>query len=287
MPVSSLKRIIKSEVIKQRIKNAIADGFDNNVVMLDMEGLFKSWDSEIITTIELAAYLKKSGQVSSMSCRKGVYLKTFKKLNKEYLEGKTSDSLEALKHIFIASRGSCFNWISYELQSEHLPVISEAMKLVKKLEKYFKSHPIHKSSRVQVSHCRHALKELAGMVVDVLWVWREYEDRVDGLVEFYEEVNKLQLPPYKWGSSKKVWPALRLSNDLCEQLDKLPIQVKAFYVRSMCLGEWFYVSRSEIKSKIVEEVNQWLYDRGGVENVLYTSISLKKIIALDESVVIP
>ena len=252
-----------------------------------MEGLFKSWDSGIITTLELASYVRKSGQVSSMSCRKSVYLKTFRKLNKEYLEEKTSDSLEALKHIFIASRGNCFNWIDYELQNEHLPVIAEAMKFVKKLEKYFKSSPIHKNSKVQVSHCRQALKELAGMVITITWIWRKYEDRVDGLTEFYSEVNKLQLPPYEWGSSKKVWPPLRLSNDLCEQLDKLPIQVKAFYARSMCLGEWFYVSKSEVKSKIVEEVNQWLYKRGGIENVLYTSISTKKIIALDESVVIP
>lgn len=287
MPVNSIKRVIKNSTIRKRIKSIVVESYNNNVLLMDLEGLFKLWDAELICTLELASFIKKTGAISSMSCRKSVYLKTFRKLNKEYLQDKTSDSLEALKYILIASRGNCFNWISYEIEQDHLPIIAEAMQLVKKIQKKLKTDGTSKPRPAAKTHCSQAMKELAGLIVTLGWAYRPYEDRAAGLIEFYNLVNKFQLPPYEWGSSKKIWPAIRLENELCEALNKLPIQVKAFYVRSMCLGEWFYISRSEIKSNIVEEVNQWLYDRGGIENVLYTSISTKKIIALSENVVIP
>lgn len=283
VPTASIKRVLKNPEVKKRLRDILSDSYNNRVIVMDMEGLFKAWDSELITTLELASYIKQTGAISTMSCRKGIYMSTFRKLSKEYVESKTSDSFNAIMHILISSRGSCFNWINYEINDYHIPIIAYGIRLLKKVQKrHTDAYPTRSGA-----YAKSAMKELAGLFVALNWSRKPYENRPEGILEFYEVVKKYQLPFYEWGSSKKTWPALRLDSSLVEELDKLPIQVKEFYARSMSLGEWFYISKSEIKAKIVDEVNQWLYERGGVENLLYRSVSVKKIIALDSSVVIP
>ena len=46
------------------------------------------------------------------------------------------------------------------------------------------------------------------------------------------------------------------------------------------------MSRASVKFQIVEEVNDWLYEQGGFDNILYKDISLKKLIALTDDVYI-
>lgn len=283
MPVASIKRVIKNEALKSSIKEKISSAYLDGICLFDLEGLFKSWDAKLISTIELASYIKKSGSISTMSCRKSVYVKAFRELNREYLEGKTSDSMEAIISIMLMSRSSCFRWITYDLEDAHLPVIAEAFKISKKLYKRNKAS----KERFGTSYARAAAKELAGLITMLTWDKKPYIERFTGLQDFYETINKLELPPHEWGNSKHCWPTVSLDAELCRELDKLPMATKAFYARSMSLGGWFHMTKSEPKAKIAEEVNQWLYERGGVENLLYNKISLKKIIALDDSVVIP
>ncbi len=138
-----------------------------------------------------------------------------------------------------------------------------------------------------MSPCVTAIKELSGLVVKLTWDTQSFQDRYLYLKEFYDLVNRLGLAHHEWGNSKQTWPPVKIDYKAALELDKLPIQVKAFYARNKCFGEWFHLTRSETKSKIVEEVNDWLYETGGVENLLYNKVSIKKIIALDESIVIP
>jgi hypothetical protein len=283
VPVSSIKRVIKNESIKQRLRGIIAECYETGVSILDMEGLFKAWDTGLIHTIELASYIRKSGAISSMSCRKGVYLKTFRKLDHELVMEKTPDSVEAFISIFLMSRGNCFNWCRWEINQRHLPIIADSIKIASKIKKDARRG----KTNIYKSYVNTALRELCSLFVELTWAKKSFQERRSYLTDFYELTKKYELPPIEWGSSKHCWPTISLDRELSEELQKLPIQVKTFYAKSMCLGSWFHMTKSEPKHSIAMEVNEWLYKKGGVGNLLYNKTSLKKIIALDDSVVIP
>ena len=284
VPVSSLKRVIKNEKVKNRLRNIIEEGYSSKVTLFNLEAIFKSWDAGLITTGEMGSYIRKGGAVSTMSCRKGVYLKGFRRLSKEYLEEKTADSMNTLSSLLLASRGLCFNWISYEIEAAHLPAIIEAFRASREINKKAAAGIIHGAYR---SNSKTASYELAGLIVSIEWSRFSYTQRPQALKSFYDFVHKNNLPPYEWGNTKACWPAIKFDNDLCLELEKLPMPIQAFYARAKCIGDWVHLTASEAKSRIVNNVNQWLYERGGVENLLYKSIHLKKIIALSDNVVIP
>jgi hypothetical protein len=283
MPIGSIKRVVKNKNVKTKLKSIIEENYTTGVILLDMESLFNAWDAEIINNLELAEYISKTGGVGSMSCRKRVYLKVIRKLNKEFIEKRTHESFRALINILLFSRSICHNWFSYEMTQENLVVLAEALKLAKKLVKKTRNSDSTRGGAPYLT----TIKDLSGLILKLIWETKPYPITDKRLEEFYNEVNKLNLSHHEWGNSKQTWPPLRLDLSASEEVDKLPIQIKAFYARGKCFGEWFHVTRSDTKSRIIEEVNNWLYERGGVENLLYNSISVRKIIALDESIVIP
>lgn len=283
MPINAIKRVIKKDEVKKKLRDTIEESYRVGVVFFDMESLFNAWDIGLIGTLELAEYISKTGAICSMSCRKRVYLKIIKKLNKDFLENKSYESSRALINILLFSRSICINWFSYEMTQDNLLIASEALKVAKKLYKKIKAD----RSAHQISKCSTAIKELSGLVVKLTWDTKPFQDRPSYLKEFYDLTNKLGISHHEWGNSRQTWPPVKIDYETAYELDKLPIQVKAFYARNKCFGEWFHLTRSETKSKIVEEVNEWLYKTGGVENLLYNKVSIKKIVTLDESIVIP
>ena len=70
-----------------------------------------------------------------------------------------------------------------------------------------------------------------------------------------------------------------------EKLDKCPDEVKEFFCRSGCLGNWASATGTDIKYKIVDSVNWGIYLREGVgaSNLLFNSCSMRKVISLDPS----
>lgn len=282
LSVSSLKRVISNEKTKLRIKFTISEAFEAKASCLSMEGVFKAWDAGLINTYELGSYIRSHGGTSSQSCRKGVYSKTFKKLSKEYLEEKTGDSLKAMAIILLFSRSSCFRWIEYDLSKDHLPVIAEALKAAIALEKRDLSLKNRTSPNIKSS-----LKDISGLFTHVAWHSVPHGDRKNNLANFYHLVNKYNLSHYQWGNFKRCSPSIRFESDFCKELESLPMSAQAFYARAGCVGDWVHMGSNDAKLRLVENVNEWLYKRGGVGNLLYNQVSLKKIIALSDNVVIP
>ena len=282
LSVGSIKRVISNEKTRLRLKFIISEAYASKIICLSMEGVFKAWDAGLINTYELGSYIRSRGGTSSQSCRKGVYSKTFKKLSKEYLEEKTGDSLRAMAIIFLFSRSSCFRWIEYNLSEDHLPVIAEALKAAIALEKKDLGLKNRTSPNIKSS-----LKDISGLFTHVAWHSVPHADRKNNLANFYCLVNKYNLSHYQWGNFKRCWPAIRFESDFCKELESLPMAAQAFYARAGCVGDWVHMGSNNAKLRIVENVNEWLYKRGGVGNLLYNQVSLKKIIALTDNVVIP
>lgn len=275
LPVTSLKRALKSEKTMSKIRSFLVDPRERT--NFSLESVFKAYGSNAINEIELYEMLKSISYVGSLSCRKSVYMRTFKLLLKAFDE-KVEGSSKTLAMVLLASRSSCIRWIEYSLEAKHLSTIARAIITAKKIKK--------KAGQGVSTACKTTIHMLCGLVTGILWDPLNFEQRKASLGLLYKSLCQLGLEGHMWGDTKKTWGAIQLTNEMCESLLEEDIRVQAFYVKSKSLGNWFHVQKSSSKYIIVENVNNWLYERGGLENVLYKEISLKKIITISDDVVI-
>ncbi len=271
LPVTSLKRAFKYEKTKAKAKSFFANG------NFSLETIFKAYGSELIDEVQLYQSLKSISYVGSLSCRKSVYVRTVKQLLKNF-DNRPETTGRAIAMILLSSRVSCINWVDRLFDRKHLYFVSRAMLTAKKIKK-------RRGSGVSQA-TRSTIQALSSIISGVLWGQLNYEERKTGLASFYKSICQLGLENHQWGDSKQTWNSVIITQEICEELLKEDIRVKAFYVKALCLGTWFHVQKSSAKFQIVEEVNDWLYEQGGFDNILYKDINLKKIIALTNDVVI-
>ena len=276
LPVSSLTRAFKYSKTRENSRKIVFEQAED----FTMEALFKAYNGGLYNEEELYQCLRRTALVGSMSCRKSTYTRTIKSLLKLYDE-KPKEVGRTISIILLSSRASCIDWIKYYFTTKHLDAIATTIKTAKKLFRKPQSNSSGKGSQAKTN-----IKVVSSIVTRLLWEPLDFEDRKKNLGSFYKTICKLGLENHQWGDSKETWGAVILTNELCESLQNEDIKVKAFYVRNKCLGNWFQAHRSSAKFAIVEEVNQWLYKRGGIENVLYKQIDLKKIISISTDVVI-
>lgn len=274
LPVSSLTRAFKYPKTRENSRKMVFEYAGD----FTMEALFKAYNGGLYNEEELYQCLRRMASIGSMSCRKSTYTRTMKSILKEYDE-RPEEVSPTLSVILLASRASCIEWVKYHFTTKHLDAIAATIKAAKKLFKKSHGHAPSSSSKTNI-------RVISSIVTGLLWEPLDFEQRKKNLGNFYKAICKLELENHEWGDSKKTWGAVVLTNELCESLKDEDIKVKAFYVRNKCLGNWFHVQKSSTKFAIVEEVNQWLYERGGIENVLYKQIDLKKIISISPDVVI-
>lgn len=269
LPVTSLKRAFKYEKTRAKIRKLLKGEGGN----FSLEAMFKAYNSELIAEDELYECLKYISFVGSLSCRKSVYTKTIKLLFKSLDEQKYGAD-KAMAMILIASRSTCIRWIQYMFEHKHLKIIASALLTAKRLGK--------KAS----STSRTTIQMLGSMITGVLWDPLNFDQRKNSFESIYKSMCKLGLDTHPWGDTKFTWGAIHITNEMCDELLKEDIRVKAFFVRNKCLGTWFSVQKSSSKFQLVEEVNDWMYKRGGFENLLYNSVSLRKIVTISDDVII-
>mgnify|MGYP006229339525 CR=1 FL=1 len=271
LPVTSLKRAFKYEKTKIKVRSFFTNGG------FSLETIFKAYGSGLIDEVQLYQSLKTISYVGSLSCRKSVYVRTIKILLSQF-DNRPDAVGRAISMILLSSRVSCINWVDRLFEHKHLYAVSRAILAAKKIKK-------RRGSGVSQA-TRSTIQALSSIVSGVLWGQLNYEEKRTGLSSFYKSVCQLGLENHQWGDSKQTWNSVIITQEICEELLKEDIRVKAFYVKSLCLGTWFHVQKSSVKFQIVEEVNDWLYDQGGFDNILYKDISLKKLIALTDDVYI-
>lgn len=274
LPVSSLKRAFKHPKTKNKIYEMVWDApYD-----LTYEGLFKAYNAELYDEMGFFECLKKSASIGSMSCRKSTYTRTVRALLKKF-EANEFEAGSALSVILLSSRASCVNWVQGLFGDTHLPIIAGAIHAAKKAGK--------PQGRKPSGPTKSIVRQLTSIISSIVWYNLDFEGRKTSLSATYKRLCQLGLEGHAWGDSKQTSPyAIQLTNQLAYELEKEPINVKAFYVRAKCLGTWFHVQKSDAKYRIVDEVNQWLYERGGVDNMIYKSIPINKVISISEDTII-
>ena len=269
LPTTSIKRSCKYEKTRIRVRDLLIKGGNE----FSLEALFKAYSSEVITELELYECLRYISYVGSLSCRKSVYTRAIKLMLKA-LEEKKPGANKALAMILVASRSSCLRWIEYTFEHKHLEVLASALLTAKRVSKKFSS-----TSKTTI-------QLIGSIITGILWEKFNFEERKANLEYIYKSMCKLSLDTHPWGDTKFTWGPIQITNEMCDELLKQDIRVKAFFVRNKCLGTWFSVQKSSSKFQILEEVNNWMFKRGGFDNLLYNSVSLKKIVTISDDVII-
>lgn len=277
LPTASLKRAFKYPKTREKARRLLISGASKTSYDFSLESLFKLYGSDVISEGELYEMLRNISYVGCLSCRKSIYVRAIKSLFKAVDEDKENSS-KALAMILLASRASCLKWIEYSFEKKHLKIIASAILTAKRIKK--------KAGHGVSVACKTTIQMLSGIVIGLLWEPLDFWERRQNLGELYKALCKLGLENHEWGDTKMTWRAVQLTNEMCEDLLKEDIKVQAFYARSKSLGTWFHVQKSSAKYQVIERVNNWLYERGGIENVLYKEISLKKVITISDDVVI-
>ena len=285
LSVTSLKRTFKHPTTKSKATKLLVDTMREGVGRLTLEAVLKAYNSELVSAEELFYQLKIITIVGSLSCRKSTYTKAFKNLLGK-AETDTPGADDSICAILISSRSSCINWVELDIKKRHLETISKALNIGVELEKKIVGKSGNNNFKPALSGVRASIKTLAAIISRCIWGTMNFEERKAGLEYFCSYVSNLGLKDFEWGNSKRNYSPVQLNQELAFELNKETIEVKMFYAKNKSLGNWFHMQKSDVKFLILEEVNQYLYDVGGIDKLLYRDINLKKIISISDDVLI-
>lgn len=285
LSVTSLKRTFKHPITKSKATRLLVDTMREGVGRLTLEAVLKAYNSELVSAEELFYQLKIITIVGSLSCRKGTYTKAFKNLLKQS-ENNVPGANDSICAILISSRGSCVNWVEFDIEKRHLKTISNALSISIELEKKIVSKSGDNNFKPALSGVKSSIKILASIISRCIWGTMNFEERKAGLEYFYNYASDLGLKDFEWGNPKRNYSPVQLNQELAFELNKESIEVKMFYAKNKSLGNWFHMQKSDVKYLILEEVNQHLYNVEGISELLYKDINLKKIISISDDVLI-
>lgn len=265
LPVSSLTRAFKYHKTRENSRK-IVFGCTNDFTI---EALFKVYNCGLCNEKELFQCLKGMCFVGSLSCRKSTYTRAMKSLLKEY-EDKPEEAGPTISIVLLSSRASCIGWVKPLFNESHLPIVASAILAAKKI--------LNKNISAASSSAKAGanIRVISSIVTELLWGTLDFEEKKKNLGSFYKRICQLGLENHGWGDFKFTCHPLMLSGEIENELMKKDIRVKTFFVKNYCLGRLFCVQRSDSMYRLLEEVNSWLYEQGGIENTLYRFVPLNK-----------
>jgi hypothetical protein len=272
---SALDRTLKNKAAVAKIKNLSRGAIYSKQIYcpFELESILMLYKVGVIDQTDLMQALSMFG-IASTSAKKRLYSDFFNKTLKEYSESKSEKEKSFLVKLFskliMISRGHTLHWIDYwQMRSpEKIDFIAKVLKTIRTAagEKYLLSD--HRRTFVGIL-CSYAINKLnvsprkTGDFEAVYEFFHAYALE-DSLGEFRAMMN---LRPQEW----------------VKEIEDCSIRAKEFFIRSGSLGTWVAMSESDKKYQIFNEVNNDLYERSGLDNLIFNSCSMRKIVTIDDS----
>lgn len=284
MSAQAFRRAIKNPKVLDKIQGIYNEAPRVNTVWsFSLESLTILYREGVIGEEELIYGLKNYG-TGSESSRKMLFTKYIKKIYQLYCEGKTSYDKEIavtiLAHTFNICRAHVISWVvtsdilyfgaerwSGELYSSVLSCLSKINKNIKS-KKLFNAEAMRACEKITA---RYIFKFLL-------------KDNLtrEGFDSVYAFIKSKDLCEIRFGSAGLTIPPGLVP---LEELNKCDINVKNFFCRTGSLGDWVGTTGSDMKYQIVKEVNEYFYERDGVEEgtLLFNRCSIRKVVSLQEN----
>ena len=258
----------------ENIQLVVRKSISENVYpQFDLESILTLYKRKVLTESDVLTAISRYG-ICSVSTKKRSYSDFIHQIWTKYKVEKNPDKKELLSNVFtaiiLASRSHAIKWIHYSDKlrgKEFNDLIAKAYKV-----------SFLKKSPVILRDTQRGLLDILGRSASEKFFCgdRKSED-IEELYSFFKE----------HGILKEVMSSRNLRINLAydyvlNELEKCPIEVKDFFVRTCSIGSWAPVDRSSPKYRIVNEVNEYAYSKDGVgSKLVFNSCTLGKVISLD------
>ncbi len=276
---TALDRALKNKTVFSNIQMLVRQTFtsDQNVYMpYEIEGLLCLHKRGVITDQDLSTASAKFG-MASVSAKKRVYNDFFNTMVSRYASEKNEDKknffVSLFARILIISRSHTLGWIDpYSTATSREVFIDFIAKVFKKVtlvtgDKYLTSDHRRALSGILCYYVRSKFNSSKQEASDFQAVHDFFEsyDITEAIISNRPGLN------------------FRHSGWM-KEIDKCPIEVKSFLVRSESLGSWVPVTDSDGRYKIFNEVNEHIFEKSGIsKKLLFRECSLRKIISINDS----
>jgi hypothetical protein len=264
---TTLKRAIKKLQVRTKIFDIAISG--NELSLCSVLVLYRE---DLITDEVFYQSLCKFG-ISSTSTSKFLFKRTLDLLHKKYFN--TEDVLlkeliaRNIAALLLVVRLHAYSWIVSNNSDE----IGE---LYTKVLKYMLPH--HKTKK---SLTRDGVRKIGTIVTT--YIRRRFlkTPTTEAITNAYNYIKANELTPFKFSEFGLIFTSENAINGMLSCSD----EVKDFFARGGCLGNWVAVSETP-KFYILNGVNELAYLTGGLDNLLFKECTIRKIIAFDNTYVL-
>lgn len=278
MTTGGLRRALKTPSTMERVRSlyASADALER-VWPFSLETMIVLYKEGAITSLQLFDGMSNFA-VGSTSMRKSLFSKYIKDLHQEYMTSRSTAQAEFAPKLIAKSliifRSHMMHWLWNCFTNKQLD--DWAGELYAKVLRYMisysksKSHLVYDNLRTVGSLVAQHLK--SNIITD--------SPTKETLTQAYSFVATNGLQDQKFSK----YGFLLHKGSGIAILDECEIQVKEFFCKAGCLGTWASATGSDVKYKIINEVNEHIYSRDGVGhgNLLFDKCSLRKVVSLDD-----
>ena len=275
VPIGIFRRALKSSELKFRLAELYSTANKSQEVWpFTLETMLVFHQEKVITTEQLFAGLSNFAP-GSVSARKRLYLKYIDTILKSYKNTKNFAEKEFLPRLLaktiLVSRGHVVNWIYYSTTEGEKWTGELYCDVAKHMLGYLANKSIRGLTGIKV------VGKMAGRFI------------FDKLTELPYSAKKIS-DTYNFIVSKNLsgdkafseWGVVVVDRAWMDELDKCSIEVKKFFCKSGCLGDWASATGTDIKYKLLNDVNNYIYLQEGVgkSNLLFNTCSIRKVITL-------
>lgn len=249
-------------------------------------------------TFESLIILHKEGAISSEdllkgmanysvggeSARKSVVKKFSQKIYALYSTAQDSLQKELttllLAKALIICRSHSVHWIVDGLTGSDIK--NWAGELYSSVLYYLVNRPVEKSKKSFNSDAIKASGKVVTEYINRTFLRKEKTLKAENITAAYNFIKSKELEELRFASFDLL-PFINTTDNQLMELDNCAMEVKTFYCKAGCLGDWVPANGSGVKYKIITEVNEHIYSSEGLKNpanLLFNKCSVRKIISL-------
>lgn len=280
MTAAGFKRALRNKSLFSKLA-AIYSEADASVDAwpFSLETMISIHREGIIKTEQLFTGLSNYGP-GSTSTRKGVYIKYIKSFYANYLLVKSFAEKDFVAKLLakslLISRPHVMHWVLNCLSSQEIE--EWAGELYCKVLGYMSNYPVKNPSLVQDSI--RAVGSIAARYVKKKFFSEDCTS--ESIRCAYEFLKSHGLESQKFSK----FGLILSSRECMAELDKCSVAIKKFFCKAGCLGNWASATGSDVKYKIINEVNWHIYLNEGIQisNLLFDKCSVRKVVSLESDI---
>lgn len=277
MSKGAFRRAVKNPRILEKVRDLYHQALKSTKTWpFSLESVITLNNEKVIGLEDVFLGLSNYGQ-GSVSSPKSVFIKYLKSLHEVYIADVSRKDFipRLLGKLLIVSRSHTMQWIWNSFTN------NEILSYAGELYAAAMQHMVNAvGSKIALVHDN--LRAVGSIVTQFLKAKFISKDSItaQSFTDAYNFVKAYGLEAQKFSRF-----GLMLSDrTYLAELDECDIAVKEFFCRAGCLGNWASATGSDVKYKILNEVNDHIHTKNGVDPqlLLFDKCSIRKVVSISE-----